>query len=101
MSTTIGVINVIGKGFDGFAVSVRVLQGNLYNAVIHFVFYVEKEVDDSIVEISLQYSDAYSETVKAFANNVYNPDGGTHLTGFRTSLTRVINEYARKSGMIK
>ena len=65
------------------------------------VFYVEKEVKDSIVEVSLQYSDAYSETVKAFANNVYNPDGGTHLTGFRTSLTRVINEYARKTGLLK
>jgi DNA gyrase subunit B len=65
------------------------------------VFYVEKEVKDSIVEISLQYSDAFSETVKAFANNVYNPDGGTHLTGFRTSLTRVINDYARKSGLLK
>jgi DNA gyrase subunit B len=65
------------------------------------VFYVEKEVKDSIVEISLQYSDAFSETVKAFANNVYNPDGGTHMTGFRTSLTRVINDYARKSGLLK
>lgn len=65
------------------------------------VFYVEKEVKDSVVEISLQYSDAFSETVKAFANNVYNPDGGTHLTGFRTSLTRVINDYARKNGLLK
>ncbi len=65
------------------------------------VFYVEKKVDESEVEIALQYSDAFSETVKAFANNVYNPDGGTHLTGFRTSLTRVINEYARKNGLIK
>lgn len=65
------------------------------------VFYVEKDVEDSQVEIALQYSDAFSETVKAFANNVFNPDGGTHMTGFRTSLTRVINEYARKNGMIK
>lgn len=65
------------------------------------VFYVEKEVKDVMVEVALQYSDAYSETVKAFANNVYNPDGGTHMTGFRTSLTRVINEYARKSGLLK
>lgn len=65
------------------------------------VFYVEKQVEDSVVEIALQYSDAFSETVKAFANNVYNPDGGTHMTGFRTSLTRVINEYARKNGLLK
>lgn len=49
----------------------------------------------------MQYSDAYSETVMAFANNVYNPDGGSHLTGFRTALTRVVNDYARKNGLLK
>lgn len=65
------------------------------------VFYVEKAVEDSVVEISLQYSESFSETIKAFANNVFNPDGGTHLTGFKTALTRVINEYARKNGLIK
>lgn len=65
------------------------------------VFYVEKKVEDSEVEIALQYADSFSETVKAFANNVFNPDGGTHLTGFRTSLTRVINDYARKNGLLK
>ncbi len=65
------------------------------------VFYVEKKIEDSEVEVALQYSDSFSETVKAFANNVYNPDGGTHLTGFRTSLTRVINDYARKNGLLK
>lgn len=65
------------------------------------VFYVEKQVKDSIVEVAIQYSDSFNETVKAFANNVFNPDGGTHLTGFRAALTRVINDYARKSGLIK
>ncbi|MDZ7785787.1 MAG: DNA topoisomerase (ATP-hydrolyzing) subunit B [Candidatus Saccharibacteria bacterium] len=65
------------------------------------VFYVEKQVDDSIVEIALQYSDSFNETVKAFANNVFNIDGGTHTTGFRAALTRVINEYARKNGLLK
>lgn len=65
------------------------------------VFYVDKQVDDVQVEIALQYADTYTETVKAFANNVYNPDGGTHMTGFRAALTRVINDYARKSGLIK
>src|SRR5690606_32223013 len=54
------------------------------------VFYVEKQVEDSVIEISLQYADVYSETIKQFANNVFNPDGGTHLTGFRAALTRVI-----------
>lgn len=65
------------------------------------IFYVEKEVDESVVEIALQYTDSYVETVKAFANNVFNPDGGTHMVGFRSSLTRVINEYARKNSLLK
>lgn len=65
------------------------------------VFYVEKAAEESMVEIALQYTDAYSETIKAFANNVFNPDGGTHLTGFRSALTRVINDYARKNGLLK
>ena len=65
------------------------------------IFYVEKQIKDVIVEISLQYCDSYNEIVKAFANNVYNPDGGTHLVGFRASLTRVINDYARKNGLLK
>lgn len=65
------------------------------------VFYVEKQVEDSVVELAVQYSDAFSETVKSFANNVFNPDGGTHLTGFRSALTRVLNDYARKSGLLK
>lgn len=65
------------------------------------IFYVDKTVSDVQVEVSLQYTDAYSETIKSFANNVLNPDGGTHLTGFRAALTRVINDYARKNGLIK
>ncbi len=65
------------------------------------IFYVEKEVEDSMVEIALQYSDAFTETIKPFANNVFNPDGGMHITGFRSALTRVINEYARKNGLLK
>ncbi len=65
------------------------------------IFYVDKEIGDGVVEVALQYSDSFTDTVMAFANNVYNPDGGMHLTGFRTSLTRVINDYARKNGLIK
>jgi DNA gyrase subunit B len=61
------------------------------------IFYIEKATGDGMVEVSLQYNDSFVETVMAFANNVYNPDGGTHLTGFRTSLTRVINDYARET----
>lgn len=65
------------------------------------IFYVDKTVKDTQVEISLQYTDAYTETTKTFANNVLNPEGGTHLTGFKAALTRVINDYARKNGLIK
>lgn len=65
------------------------------------VFYVDKTVNDVQVEIALQYADVYSENIKAFANNVFNPDGGTHITGFRAALTRVINDYARKNGLLK
>ncbi len=65
------------------------------------IFYIEKEIDDSMVEIAFQYTDAYVETIKAFANNVFNPDGGTHLTGFRAALTRIVNDYARKNGLLK
>jgi DNA gyrase subunit B len=65
------------------------------------IFYIEKEVKEAMVEVAIQYNDGFSETVMAFANNVHNPDGGTHLTGFRTSITRVLNEYARKNGLLK
>ena len=65
------------------------------------IFYIEKEVNEAMVEVALQYNDSFTETSMAFANNVFNPDGGTHLTGFKTSLTRVINDYARKSSLLK
>jgi len=65
------------------------------------IFYVERQVEDSMVEVAVQYNDTFVETVKPFANNVLTPDGGTHLVGFRSALTRVINEYARKSGLLK
>ena len=65
------------------------------------IFYVDKTVDQSQIEVALQYTEGFSETIKQFANNVFNPDGGSHLTGFRSALTRVINDYARKSGLLK
>lgn len=65
------------------------------------VFYVERQVEDSMVEIAVQYNETFVEMVKPFANNVLTPDGGTHIVGFRTALTRVINDYARKSGLLK
>jgi len=64
-------------------------------------FYVEKQVGDTSVEISIQYTDSYKENVQSFANNILTPEGGTHLTGFRTALTRCIKDYAKKTGLTK
>jgi DNA gyrase subunit B len=71
------------------------------DVVSESVFYVERQIEDSMVEVAVQYNETFVETVKPFANNVLTPDGGTHLVGFRSALTRVINEYARKSGLLK
>ncbi len=64
-------------------------------------FYYEKTVDDTSVEAAIQYNDSFSETVFSFANCINTQEGGSHLTGFRAALTRVINDYARKQGAIK
>ncbi|MDD5703614.1 MAG: DNA topoisomerase (ATP-hydrolyzing) subunit B [Dehalococcoidales bacterium] len=63
--------------------------------------YICKQVDKTIVEISFQYNDGYSESIYGFANCVNTVDGGTHLTGFRSSLTRILNDYARKNKLVK
>ena len=63
--------------------------------------YIDKTVDGINVEIALQYTDAYSENVLSFANNINTHEGGTHLSGFRTALTRVLNDYARKNNILK
>ena len=71
------------------------------NVISENIFYVERPVEDCMVEIALQYNDTYTEMVKPFANNVLTPDGGTHLVGFKAALTRVINDYARKNNLLK
>ena len=63
--------------------------------------YIFKQVDKTTVEISFQYNDGYSESIYSFANCVNTIDGGTHLTGFRTALTRVLNDYSRKNKLVK
>ncbi len=65
------------------------------------IFYIEKQVDDINIEISLQYTGDYSESLHAFANNITNPDGGMHVAGFRSALTRTLNSYARKKEILK
>ncbi len=86
-------------------------EGGLKSLVKHYnhfskpvhknIFYVEKEQDGVGVEIALQYIDDFPTKLVAYANNISNPEGGTHVTGFKTSLTRLINAYARKNGILK
>jgi DNA gyrase subunit B len=75
---------------------------NRYQKPVHKnIFYVEKEQDNVQVEVALQYVDDISSRVFPFANNIYTAEGGTHITGFKTALTRTLNAYARKSGALK
>jgi len=86
--------------FEGGITSfVRYLNRNREN--LHPVVHVEKEVENIGIEAAIQYTDAYTESVYSFANTINTIDGGTHLTGLRSSLTRVINDYARKNGLLK
>ncbi len=63
--------------------------------------YISGLKNGSTVEVALQWNDSFNESVFSFANNIHTPEGGTHLAGFRNALTRVINDYARKNGMLK
>ena len=63
--------------------------------------YIEKTQEDIYVEISMQYTDSYKERLHAFANNILNPEGGTHVTGFRNALTRCLNAYARSTKILR
>ncbi len=75
---------------------------NRYQKPLHKnIFYVEKEQDDVMVEVALQYVDDMSARILPFANNIYNSEAGTHITGFKTALTRSLNAYGRKSGIAK
>ena len=64
-------------------------------------FYVEKTVNDVYVEISLQYIEGLKEHLYSFANNIFTTEGGMHVTGFRSALTRVLNDYGKKNNLIK
>ena len=75
---------------------------NRHKTVIHNdVIYISGAKDDSSAEIAIQYNDGYNESLQSFANDVRTPEGGMHETGFKTALTRVLNNYGTKSGVIK
>jgi DNA gyrase subunit B len=87
--------------FEGGIVSfVRAL--NRDKAVVNSIpFYVDREIEGTQAEIALQYNDTFVENVIAFANTIHTIEGGSHLTGFRSALTNVLNRYARKAGILK
>jgi len=83
-------------GIRSFAESI-----NLNKKPLHIPFYMHEHRDEIDVEVSIQYNEGYNEVVLCFTNNIYNPGGGTHLTGFRAGLTRTLNDFAREKGLIK
>jgi len=86
--------------FEGGITSfVRYLNRN--REVLHPVVHAEKESDGITIDAAIQYTDAYADSLYAFANTINTVDGGTHLTGLRAAITRTINDYARKTGLLK
>lgn len=86
--------------FEGGITSfVRYLNRN--RQVLHPVVYVEKEIEGITIDAAIQYTDAYAESVYSFANTINTIDGGTHLTGLRSAITRTINDYARRNNLLK
>ncbi len=86
--------------FEGGVSSfVRYLNKN--RGTLHDPVYCERTVDGSVVEAAIQYNDGFNESVYSFANTINTPDGGTHLTGLRSAITRTINDWAKRQGMLK
>lgn len=84
-------------GIESFVRHLNLSRGSLHPKV----FYFERSANGNLVEVALQYNNGFAESVYAFANNINTVDGGTHLTGFRAALTRVLNDYARKNKFLK
>ena len=86
--------------FEGGITSfVRYLTRN--RTTLHPLVYVEREVEGTGIEVAMQYTDSYAESLYSFANTINTVDGGTHLTGLRAAITRTVNDYARKAGLLK
>ena len=87
--------------FEGGLVSLVKFYNQLEKPIHKTVFYTERELDNVGVEVALQYVDGISSGIVPFANNIHNPEGGTHITGFKTALTRILNTYGKKNNLIK
>ncbi|MDE2041243.1 MAG: type IIA DNA topoisomerase subunit B [Patescibacteria group bacterium] len=88
--------------FENGLVSLIKFTNQLLKPANKNIFYVDKKVEGvESVEVALQYADDVSSRVLAFANNIYNPEGGTHVTGFKTALTRILNAYAKNNNLAK
>ncbi len=97
--------NIIGEtlhyegGIRQFVDHIHTTRG--YESISGDVIYISGMQGDSFAEIALQYNNSYNEIILSFANNIHTKDGGTHETGFKNALTKVINEYGRKMGLLK
>ena len=87
--------------FEGGLKSLVAFHNKHLEPVHKNIFYVDRELDKVSVEVALQYVDDITSRITAFANNTYNSEGGTHITGFKTALTRSLNTYGRNAGLIK
>ncbi|MDO8575258.1 MAG: DNA topoisomerase subunit B [bacterium] len=88
--------------FEGGLSSLVKFTNQIFKPVHKNIFYIEKQIEGvESVEVALQYVDDMSPRVLGFANNIFNPEGGTHITGFKTTLTRTLNTYAKKNNMSK
>ncbi len=87
--------------FEGGLISLVKFYNKDDKSIHPSVFYVEKEIDKVGVEVALQYVDDMNFDVVPFANNIYTGEGGTHVTGFKTALTRILNTYGKKNNLIK
>ena len=85
---------------DGLTEFVKYLN-RTENPVSPDVIRIQGSVDATVVDVALQWNDGFSENTRCYANGIYNPEGGTHMSGFRTALTRTLNAYGKKSGVYK
>jgi DNA gyrase subunit B len=86
--------------YDG-GVSEFVQYLNRAKTPIHAPIHLEGERNGVQIDIAMQYTDGYNEEIDSFVNTIFTPEGGTHMTGFRTALTKTINDYAKENGMLK